>query len=332
MIIIFSHQFEYSTNVVIDWLKKYNVNYIRINSDENRYKLKEIDEEKIIFCDMFTKKEYNFLDAHSVWYRRGGISDRMLLGDDILSEYETNVCDPEVKKNLASQLDYLRKYIINKVFRNCSVKLGDPELRDLNRMMLYDLAKKKGFLVPNYTVLTHTDSINCALKKHGAIVSKSIANGLYHHTLNKRYYTYTEQINEIDTIDLKPKNIFPSLVSEKIEKTFEIRSFFLIKEFYSVAIFSQNDSQTSVDYRKYNKKIPNRQEAYIIDDKTKYNLLSIYNELGLNTGSADLIIDADNNVYFLEINPVGQFGSVSSAGNYKLEKKVAQYLIHGDFN
>lgn len=54
------------------------------------------------------------------------------------------------------------------------------------------------------------------------------------------------------------------------------------------------------------------------------------NSLNLNTGSIDLIVDTQDNYYFLEINPVGQFGMVSQPCNYYLEKKVAEYLVQNN--
>ncbi len=49
---------------------------------------------------------------------------------------------------------------------------------------------------------------------------------------------------------------FPSLVQKKIIKEFEVRSFLLDGEFYSMAIFSQRDKKTAVDYRNYNHSRP----------------------------------------------------------------------------
>lgn len=39
-----------------------------------------------------------------------------------------------------------------------------------------------------------------------------------------------------------------------------------------------------------------------------------------------------NNFYFLEINPVGQFGMVSGPCNYKIEKLIAKYIIENNAN
>jgi D-alanine-D-alanine ligase-like ATP-grasp enzyme len=50
-------------------------------------------------------------------------------------------------------------------------------------------------------------------------------------------------------------------------------------------------------------------------------------KLQLNTGSLDFMVTEDNQFYFLEVNPVGQFGMVSVPCNYYLEQKIADYLL-----
>ena len=47
----------------------------------------------------------------------------------------------------------------------------------------------------------------------------------------------------------------------------------------------------------------------------------------LKNGSIDIIRGVDNNYYFLEVNPVGQFGMVSNPCNYNIEEKFALKLI-----
>nr|BFF38227.1 hypothetical protein BACY1_00320 [Tenacibaculum mesophilum] len=122
---------------------------------------------------------------------------------------------------------------------------------------------------------------------------------------------------------------FPSLVMEKIEKDLEIRTFYLDGNFYSMAIFSQSSKQTMVDFRKHNDKKPNKTEPYKLPKTIEEKLEKLFNKLGLNCGSVDLIVDTKGDFVFLEINPVGQYGMVSIPCNYNLDKIIAKYLING---
>lgn len=50
------------------------------------------------------------------------------------------------------------------------------------------------------------------------------------------------------------------------------------------------------------------------------------NKINLNCGSIDILVDNNLNYFFLEVNPVGQFGMVSFPCNYNLENHIANYL------
>src|SRR5690606_10463706 len=115
----------------------------------------------------------------------------------------------------------------------------------------------------------------------------------------------------------------PSLVMEMIEKKYEIRTFYLNGVFYSMAIFSQSQDQTKVDFRKY---ATNRTTPYKLPNTIEKQLQKVFEEFNLNTGSADIILDKNNKYIFLEINSVGQFDMTSRPCNYNLHRKVANYL------
>lgn len=108
---------------------------------------------------------------------------------------------------------------------------------------------------------------------------------------------------------------------------YELRVFVLGKDIYPMVIFSQNDKKTEVDFRNYNDDNPNRTAPYKLPKDINRALLKIFAELNLNTGSADFIRAINGEYYFLEINPLGQFGMTSKPCNYHLEKKIAEFLI-----
>ena len=136
---------------------------------------------------------------------------------------------------------------------------------------------------------------------------------------------YTEEVSDslLESLD---EFFFPSYFQEKIEKKYELRVFYLEGEFYSMAIFSQNDSQTKVDFRKYNKVKPNRNVPFKLPLTIESKLQNLLEHYRLNTASLDIVVDKCGRYVFLEINPVGQFGMVSVPCNYYLEKKIAETL------
>ncbi len=118
----------------------------------------------------------------------------------------------------------------------------------------------------------------------------------------------------------------PSLLQKEVDKDFEIRSVYLLGNFYSMAIFSQNDEQTKLDYRNYNRTKPNRNVPFSLPKSIETKLESIAKELGLKFCSFDLIRDNAGEYVFIEVNPEGQIGWVSRNCNYNIELKIAKYL------
>ena len=83
-----------------------------------------------------------------------------------------------------------------------------------------------------------------------------------------------------------------------------------------MAIFSQADKQTSIDFRNYNYEKPTRRVPYKLPKKFEDKLREFMKLAYLNTGSIDIIRNEKNEYVFLEVNPVGQFGMVSKPCNY----------------
>lgn len=118
----------------------------------------------------------------------------------------------------------------------------------------------------------------------------------------------------------------PTLIQKEVDKDFEIRSVYLLGNFYSMAIFSQNDEQTKLDYRNYNRTMPNRNIPFSLPKSIEAKLESIAQQLGLKFCSFDLIRDKQGDYVFIEVNPEGQIGWVSRNCNYHIELKIAEYL------
>lgn len=83
-----------------------------------------------------------------------------------------------------------------------------------------------------------------------------------------------------------------------IDKKYEIRTFYLKGKFYSMAIFSQNDSKTVVDFRNYNIEKPNRTVPYNLPKSITHKISQLMRNLEMNCGSIDLIYGKDDEFYF----------------------------------
>lgn len=177
------------------------------------------------------------------------------------------------------------------------------------------IAQKYGLTIPKFIITNNLDNLDSE-----NYISKPLSEATHFLTKNFVYTMYTKKIRSIK------EKFLPSLFQENIQKKYEIRSFFIENTFFSMAIFSQNDKQTQVDFRKYNFNKPNRNIPYKLPTEIEDKLKKLMNELQLKTGSIDIIKGNDGEYYFLEVNPVGQFGMTSKPCNYNIEKVISNIL------
>lgn len=93
-----------------------------------------------------------------------------------------------------------------------------------------------------------------------------------------------------------------------------------------MAIFSQENEKTRIDYRNYDREKPNRCVPYHLSDDIQSKLSAFMNLIDMNCGSIDMIYSPDGDYIFLEVNPVGQFHWLDKNCNYFLEREIAKCL------
>lgn len=309
MVLIFSDEFDVSTNHIIDWLLFYNISFLRIN-DLNLIQVEYIDIEHNKFRFKYENKIIEDTCITGYIFRRGQIinPEKSIIEDSEIKELINKL----VKNEKINILHYLM-YVIenNKLY----IKIGSFFRLDINKLYQLNCAKEVGLIIPK-TLLTKNLNEN-----NNSWITKSLTQ--VYEEINSKYFL----MNYTNTISKFPKKFGLSFVQKKIQKKFEIRSFFLDEKFYSMAIFSQNNEKTSTDFRRYDHGRPNRFIPFELPFHLKVKLKKLMRKLSLNTGSIDLIYSEANEFVFLEVNPVGQFGMVSHPCNYALEKLIAQKFL-----
>lgn len=333
MILIVSHDsIDEPTNDVIDWLQLNNANFQRINGDDFYYDKEfniNYDEAYIETKELKVKSDH----VNVIWYRRW--INRSV--NSIRKQFDRNNLDEEERYFLGAYNAYLMNEVnglprgVFNLFRD---KKWIPDYGlargGLNKLETLQLAKSQGVLVPKLIITTSKKEVTAFYKKEGNLITKSIIDADLLSLREEKLDLLTKVISEKEIEEL-PATFFPTLFQKKIEKAFELRTFFIEEEYYSMAIFSQNDDSTSVDFRNYNSRKPNRYVPFQLPKSEEDKLRKMMKVLGLTTGSIDILVEkGTQKFYFLEVNPVGQLGMVSDNCNYCLEKIIAEKLIHHD--
>lgn len=314
MILVFSQHSDESTNQVLDCIySQSNVKVLRLNTEDfllENLKMKVGDNFLIVNGEVV-----NFNDVKVVWFRRwydyGFLNEK--LSPLIL---KNNTLGNQLRRFTIKESNVLFGYLFSCL--NKSYWLSKPEDNDINKLKVLNAALDIGFKIPE-TILTNREK---NLEK-GDFITKSIGDSSTYDFNGEEFTFYTEKID----IDKVGESFFPSMFQNLIKKEFEIRSFYLNRKVYSIAIFSQNNKNTSIDYRHYDSKTPNYYTKFQLPQKIEDKIYKLMDLLSLETGSLDLIKSIDGEYYFLEVNPIGQFGFVSYHGGYNLEQLIANYLV-----
>lgn len=300
MILILSKNQETTTNEVVKWLSLMRKEFIRVHEDEI-FDIK-ISQKRIL---LQSSRNRFFLDEiTSTWYRRGGLRFSRLQFDN-----------ESVNAHMNEHQHWLEDYII-KILESKKI-INKQSHNHLNKLLNLEEAKKVGLNVPKYFLAENTKDITLNKTITKSIAENIILDSFFENSDGIMYTSIVSQAEEND--------FFITFFQEKIEKDFEVRSFYLNGTFWSIAIFSQKDDKTKTDFRKYNHDKPNRNVRYNLPQCIEEKAHMLMQKLDLNCGSIDFI-KRENKYYFLEVNPIGQFLGLSAVCNYSLEKEIAKFL------
>ncbi len=323
MLLIFSKlKLEPSTEDVIDWLDCMSVPWLRINGEdwegEQSYAIRLGKKNNSAELSIGEKK-ISAEKIDLVWYRRshgGGTADYLnQLSDRSLSEDLRNYLDSEV----------LHAAGAFNIQCGSATWIDHPSKIFVSKMKMLRIAVNCGLEIPETLVTNCKSKLLEFSRDYSFVITKSIQDSWGIKSHNANYVFYTQKLT--NSVIRKQKDVFfPTLVQEGLEKQYEIRCFHLDGENYSMAIFSQLDKKTQVDFRQYNNQTPNRTVPFKLPKIIEKKINQLMNALELISGSIDIVKTIDGRYVFLEVNPVGQFGMTSIPCNYYLEKKIAEFL------
>ncbi|SEC64789.1 ATP-GRASP peptide maturase, grasp-with-spasm system [Tenacibaculum sp. MAR_2009_124] len=312
MILVISNSSDSSTSDVIAWLVAKKAKWTRINREDKVHLEFLINEIKF----NVNNTSFYLSEVKTIWYRRGFISNDFL--NFSLMKKEGNTAKG-ILDFLDIESETLREYFYYQLHQK--KHLNSLHNGRINKLITCEIAKSVGLDVPDSFILSNRGEFQ-KIASNKRLITKALGGDPHILLDDKNGMMYTKEVTKINE-----QSFFPSLFQEMIIKKYELRIFYLDGDFYSMAIFSQEDKQTQVDFRKYNDKVPNRTVPYKLPSEIERKLHLLMQKIGRNCGSIDMMVSSENKYYFLEINPGGQFGMVSYPCNYHLEEKIAEYLI-----
>lgn len=295
MVVIFSIDDDTSTHQVMDWLNHFGEQVMVVYPQTLAVKIGVI---------------LNFVqqgERPAFWFRKWSNA-----------HHEQKYLNQEALK-LLNYLHHITK-------DNCFWLNSPIDLDSNNKLIQPLLAKEAGLNIVQQHIVSTKSELLEIINGGNRFITKSFGTAIYvNGDDDTTLFAYTQMVDDEMLVKM-PETFYPSLLQQYIDKEFEIRTFYLDGECFSMAIFSQDNDKTKVDFRHYDNAMPNRNEPINLPQEIEEKLRRFATAIGSNCGSFDLIQDKLGQIYFVEFNSLGQFGMVSHPCGYMLEKRIAQLL------
>jgi hypothetical protein len=122
----------------------------------------------------------------------------------------------------------------------------------------------------------------------------------------------------------------PAIFQEYVDKQVELRITIVGQEVFAAAIYSQDQPETRVDFRRWALLPPEKDIKHTMFDlppAIRTNLLTLMDKLGLVFGCVDMILTPTGQYVFLEVNPSGQWGWIESKTGMPITETLVKLLL-----
>lgn len=295
---------DFTSDYITIELNKRNRNYLRINRDKfNSYKIEWDVLNGILKIDIQDTIYIIDKDLKGVYYR----------APVYIRYYSENNYEEQLYK---SQWMAFVKNIIcfeNAKWINNPVDTYKAE----NKMLQLRYANEVGFLIPKTVVINSSSAL---INEEKLYAVKSIDTLFLRNGAEECFlYTNTLSGKEINNSELR---LAPLTVQELISPKVDLRITVVENNVYSVKVI-KNDNGINDDWRKEKdgvKFIPINLPK-IIENKC----IKLVQKLGLKYGAIDMAV-CDNNYYFIEINPTGEWAWLVETAKLPIYKSIVNVL------
>ena len=322
MIVIQSNSTDRSTNDIIDWLSFYNKEFLRINDD---FEIKDIEidfDSDDITINNISLKKCTYL------YRRGDLRMYNSIHPiDKVDKVNNLILFNSIKEENETIITYIYKY-----FKN-NINISSIQDINIDKLEQLEIAKRIGLSVPKTLISNNFQTISKFVNEFHCL-TKAVSNInfqlLYPPHWNISFSLRTTLIDKNNLMKLTKG--LPALFQQYIEKKIELRIFYLDGDFFTMAIFSQQNEKTRIDFRNYDANRPSRNVPYKLPKLIEEKLTEFMKSIKMNCGSIDMIYTPTGQYVFLEVNCIGQYQWLEQNCNYPISKSIATKLLGNERN
>lgn len=180
--------------------------------------------------------------------------------------------------------------------------------RSENKFVQLNTAKRSGLNLPDTLITRDADAIRRFAKAHQRVVLKPMRGYTWGDAHAPKYEATTTIIDDKD-LDFKPAlAACPAIYQEFIPKCADIRAVVIGRNIISTRYVQTEVWKNEIDIRiAWRDKKRFRASKIELNNSLRDSILKMTTDLNLNFASIDLVESDDDRIYFLDLNPGGQF-------------------------
>jgi glutathione synthase/RimK-type ligase-like ATP-grasp enzyme len=314
MILLITNSSDVTTDFLVKKLTNKNLHFYRLNTN-TLFEKTNVDfnfqKGEFIIQDLTSNIEIDLSSVRSVYYRRPELP--------LLERYLLDRADERfIKNEFLFCLEGLYKLLENAFWVNNVYRIREAE----NKIYQLQLAKKMGFQIPNSIISNRYGSVSTFFYDNAnECITKPIKSGLIED--NPSRVVFTSNVVP-DSLEEERVKFFPNFFQRRINKVADIRVTVVRDRVFPVKIEIDSDHMT-VDWRSVDPAFLKYSE-FALPDAIENRCLGLTKCLGLNYSAIDLAIDGKGEIYFLEINPNGQWGWIEKRMNNGISDALVDLL------
>lgn len=262
------------------------------------------------------QRNFNNFDFPVVWIRD---FDTTLMSFDFLGR------DQEMAKRFCYEQWNDSYQILISSLKSEWINRPEANFKAINRLAQLMTAKECGFKIPE-TLLTNNAKVASEFYRdnNGEVVMKAV----HHHSIEikgKVYYMYTRFLTKDDFLKLRDIVYAPCILQKRLYKKSEIRVTIIDKDIFAAELVCEMIPACQEDIHRYGiSRIPKK--IVKLDSRTEKACLKIMSKFDLKYCTFDFILDKNDELFFLEINPTGDWYWIEHETKMPITDTMVSYI------
>lgn len=199
----------------------------------------------------------------------------------------------------------------------------DNQFKISSKPTQLQIARDLGFTIPDTVITNDPNEVLEMFAKHYRIIYKPL-NGF---VFPDQTGILTSEISKETVLD-RQSNIkrAPGIYQNFIEKAYELRITVVGSEVFPALIRTPKTGLASIDWRHAH--FESIFEKCTFEGRERTRLLDFHDAVGLRFAAYDFAVSQGGKLYFLEVNPAGQFLWLEQALGLQITKAIARHLCY----